>query len=76
MEKTRKGALQFDLSFSKDGGFCEIFHECTAALPACWAKTDPQPKHWVLLHLTEATTVTSAHLTVLLLPFFVHINSA
>lgn len=43
---------------------------------ACRAKTDPQPKHWVLLHLTEATTVTSAHLTVLLLPFFVHINSA
>lgn len=32
MEKTRKGALQFDLSFSKDGGFCEIFHKCTAAL--------------------------------------------
>lgn len=45
MEKTQKGALQFDLAFSKDGGFCEIFHECTAALPACWAKTDPQPKH-------------------------------
>lgn len=28
---------------------------------ACRAKTDPQPKHWVLLHLTEATTVTSSN---------------